>query len=358
LCGDADYLRLGLSKTGVEPWEDGMRTSGAPGTYEWWYFDAKLEDGSALVVVFFTKSMLEVTKPLSPLVTVTLTDPSGRKVVDQSYSGRPEDFSASREGCDVRIGKNRITGDLHSYRIVLDLAGVKADLAIAGMAPAWRPGAGQILFERGSGRRYFAWLPSVPSGRISGSLEASGERREVSGSAYHDHNWGDASILDLMHDWYWGRAEVGPYTVISSYITANASYGGGSTPIFLLARGGKVLAEDGSKVRFSAEGAYRDEYTGKPAARKLVYDYDDGQVRYRVTYEREGDIERVRFIDKVSGLTRVLAGIAGFDGAYIRFTGKVTVERLEDGVAVETATRDAAVWELMYLGHAPADGAR
>ena len=33
------------------------RTKGAPGTYEWWYFDARLDDGAKLVVVFFDQGV-------------------------------------------------------------------------------------------------------------------------------------------------------------------------------------------------------------------------------------------------------------------------------------------------------------
>lgn len=32
----ADYERLGLSPTSIEPWEDGARTDDSAGTYEWW----------------------------------------------------------------------------------------------------------------------------------------------------------------------------------------------------------------------------------------------------------------------------------------------------------------------------------
>jgi len=41
-----DYQRLGLSPTAIAPWEDGARTDGSAGTYEWWYFDAHLADGA------------------------------------------------------------------------------------------------------------------------------------------------------------------------------------------------------------------------------------------------------------------------------------------------------------------------
>src|SRR5271170_5917739 len=56
---DADYQRLGLSRDTVAPWEDGARTDGGRGSFEWWYFDAHLDDGAALVVMFMDKDFTE-----------------------------------------------------------------------------------------------------------------------------------------------------------------------------------------------------------------------------------------------------------------------------------------------------------
>ena len=53
----ADYERLGLSPTSIKAWEDGARTDGSPGTYEWWYLDAHLADGAKLVVSFMNKDI-------------------------------------------------------------------------------------------------------------------------------------------------------------------------------------------------------------------------------------------------------------------------------------------------------------
>ncbi|MBQ8425407.1 MAG: hypothetical protein IJX17_05245, partial [Clostridia bacterium] len=45
--------KMGLNKNEVEIWEDGMRTDGSKGTYEWWYFDSHYPDGTILVIFFF-----------------------------------------------------------------------------------------------------------------------------------------------------------------------------------------------------------------------------------------------------------------------------------------------------------------
>jgi hypothetical protein len=46
----------------------------------------------------------------------------------------------------------------------------------------------------------------------------------------------------------------------------------------------------------------------------------------------------------------LLARLARFDGAYLRFTGNVELEHLVDGELVEDVS-DPGIWELMYFGH-------
>ena len=110
---DADYERLGLARDVVAPWEDGARTENRRGTYEWWYFDAHLDDGSSLVVVFMNKDLAAPNDPLTPTIRVDLDLADGgsyQKLV--TYA--PESWQASTEGADARIGGNRFSGDLHT----------------------------------------------------------------------------------------------------------------------------------------------------------------------------------------------------------------------------------------------------
>jgi hypothetical protein len=345
------YQKLGLSPSRVEPWEDGMRTTGRPGTYEWWYFDFSLDDGSTLVITFDTKDPTRPGAPLQPFVSFKLDRPDGTSV-SRTGGARTEEFSAARDRCDVRLGQSSVSGDLHDYQVTVRVDDVAADLRLHGTVPPWRPGTGYMFFQRKE-EHYFAWLPSVPQGTLEGTVSVGGVSRAVRGVGYHDHNWGDASMLDLMHHWYWGRAQIGDYSVIASYITATDSYGGSAVPVFMLARDGKIIAEDASRVAFSMSGVHTDSFTGKPVADVVVYDYTDGTDRYRVTFHRETDLVRDRFVDHLPAFQAFLARLAGFDGAYLRFTGSATVERFQGQALIETANQKAAVWELMYFGHAP-----
>lgn len=46
---------------------------------------------------------------------------------------------------------------------------------------------------------------------------------------------------------------------------------------------------------------------------------------------------------------RPLIAATGFDGAYIRFTGNIVLEKYVNDELVETI-KDSALWERMYLG--------
>jgi len=153
----------------------------------------------------------------------------------------------------------------------------------------------------------------------------------------------------LMHNWYWARAKVGPYTVIASHITATETYGYEIRIIYMLARGDEVIAGDDTRVSFQIERVATDRKTGKPVADITRYTYRDGDTRYVVTFERQKTILQTVFREEMPLIKRLLAKIIGFDGAYHRFTGKVTIEKFEKDVRVEIFD-DHAIWELMYFG--------
>jgi hypothetical protein len=51
------------------------------------------------------------------------------------------------------------------------------------------------------------------------------------------------------------------------------------------------------------------------------------------------------------GIKRLAATLAGFDGAYLRFSGQCRVQYFRAGALAEEFA-DKAIWELMYFGHA------
>lgn len=347
---DDDYARLGLQRGQVAPWEDGMRTSGGRGSYEWWYFDSHLEDGSSLVITFYTKWMLQPKGPEAPMVMVNLDRP-GKPTQQVTIHATPEQFRASTESCDVRLKDCYFRGDLHTYHIKVVGEGLTVEAELVGQVPSWRPGTGFSYFGAHD-EHTFAWMPAVPQGSVTVTLtEGNSAPQTLTGIGYHDHNWGDVVMSKLLNHWYWGRAQAGPYSVIAAYLYATDEYGRTELPQILIAKDGRVVADQASKVRLVLEDVSTDPKSKKPVANRVIYDYtQDERVRYRVIFQRSQTILDQLLADTVTGIKHVLARMARVDGAYIRFSGSVTVEKYESGKLVEQAS-DPGIWELMYLGH-------
>jgi hypothetical protein len=347
---DADYERLGLTRNDIKLWEDGARTDDRPGTYEWWYFDSHLDDGAKLVVAFMNKYLATPQKPLDPTIRLNLDLADGR-TFEKLVTFDPAVWSSAKDHADVRIGDNRFTGDLHTYRITATVDDISVDVTLEGEVPAWRPETGYMLF--GEDRQHeFSWLPSVPQGKVTATYRIGDQRHETTGTGYHDHNWGNVGLMEIIHDWYWARGQAGPYSVIASYITAHEKYDYAAIPVFMLARDGVLVGDDPSQLTFEALGPYTDSVTGKPVANVTRYIYGTKDERYVVTFTRHKDLARLRMTEGLHGVKSAAAELLRFDGAYLRFSGEVRVEHYLGAEIVDQYATEDAIWELMYFGHA------
>src|SRR5260370_25724903 len=127
----------------------------------------------------------------------------------------------------------------------------------------------------------------------------------------------------LMHNWYWARASVGPYTVIASYITATAAHGYETQIVYMLAKDGKIIADDEAKVSFETDRVAIDGKTGKPVADVTRYTYQDADTCYVVTFERQKTILQAILTDRAPLLKRIIPLLIAFDCADHLFTGQV-----------------------------------
>lgn len=248
---------LGLDESTVAVWEDGFRTADDPHAFEWWYFDAQLDDGSNLVVVFSTKPHTSADGPLQPQVLVihrTSDGRSGKQTL--TYAPADLDALAGRDAhCDVSIGPNRVRGDLAAYDLHVEADDLVVDLRLERVGPSWRPSSGYNYFSKDH-RKYLAWVVAVPYGTVTGTLTTSAGSTTITGSGYHDHNWGNTPMGDGIDHWYWGRARVGDYTLIYTQMTTKGVLGLGRLhlPVFYVARGERILTDDGLSLSLNTEG--------------------------------------------------------------------------------------------------------
>ena len=88
----------------------------------------------------------------------------------------------------------------------------------------------------------------------------------------------------------------------------------------MLARDGKIIADDGANVAFEADRVAIDGKTGKPVADVTRYTYRDAGTRYVVSFEREKTILQAILSDQAPFLKRIIARL-------IALTALITASR-------------------------------
>lgn len=339
----------GLTET-VQPWEDGLRAETGPGSFEWWYFDAHLDNNTTVVIVFATKPILERGGPLKPTVLLTLNCPNGGRVSRSAFFSAGQ-FSAARETCDVVIGPNRAQGDLHAYQLHVEMeadpathaGSITLDLAFTGLVPPWRPGAGKSCF--GDLDHYFAWLPAIPYGRVEGTIACDGKAHQVSGVGYHDHNWGNIGLNEVMDHWYWGRAQIGDYTLIYVEQIGALEYGYTQMPVFMLAKGDQVLTGDGSKLTMKTAD-FVAHPGGRAWPREVNFYWRDGSDNIHLSLRQPQLIEAVSLLASFPTWKRALLRLFA-NPYYFRFNAEMVLS-LHLG-SLHATERGPALFEIMIL---------
>ncbi len=337
--------RDGLTET-IQPWEDSLRASTGRGAFEWWYFDAHFDDGATAVIVYATKPIIHPAAPLTPNLSLTVTRADGMKTAEFDLPPAGE-FRAAKEACDVHLGASwvkwaerggRWTFDLHA-----ETRSMSADLTFTGLIPPWRPGAGKSYF--GDLSHYFAWLPSIPYGSVEGTLTYDGEKHMVKGTGYHDHNWGNVALPSVMDHWYWGRAHVGEYTLIFVEQVALKKYGSTRLPVFLLAKGEQVLADDARCLTMEARGFVRHA-GGREYPQEVDFTWARGREQVRLALREPKLIEAVSLLFGLPKWQRPLARLF-VNPYYFRFNTALALEIELDGL--RDSVRGPALYEIMML---------
>lgn len=145
--------------------------------------------------------------------------PDGRRVagvrLQLDRAGRIASYAASDEidegalveaAPDLTIAGNRVRLEGMRYRITLDLPRLSPGVGRASGEITIDAVAGRSLTPielRGAGGWVSGYTVPVMSGPLGGALMADGERIELSGSGYHDHNWGFWEGVS----WRWGQVQ-------------------------------------------------------------------------------------------------------------------------------------------------------
>jgi len=330
---DEELTQLGITEV-VEPWEDGFRTDTGRDFFEWWYFDAHLDDGSTAVIVFLTKEIMERKGPLKPGLKFTITRPDGVKL-SESPTFPPDTFTASKQSCDVKIGPNWVRGDLHTYQLRAETNRMSADLTFTGVVPPWRPRDGKVFF--GGREHYFAWLPAIPYGKVEGTLTYDGQTHKVTGNL---------SLPDVQDHWYWGRAQFDDYTVIFVEQTTHKKYGSQKLPVFLLAKGDQILTGNGIPLKLEKRN-YVKHAGGREYPTELDFRWELDGKQVHITLRQPEIIEADSLLNELPLWKRKLLGLF-VNPFYFRFNAEMDL-KINFG-DIQAHEQGPVLYELMMLG--------
>jgi hypothetical protein len=226
--------------------DDALHTDpSAKNTFEWWYFDAHLDNGY-IAIAFFHASNPNPGMAGKSGVELVLIRPDGQKT--QHFVEYPQkDFQASTEFPDVKMGNNYLrvdyeSGDLPIYEIFISENDLTFHLKFSALVKGWKPGNGYSRFgDMGS----FAWVVPFARASVQGTIQDDHTKMQVKGVGYHDHNWLDFQFFKIIKYWMWGRVYSDSYTLSYAYIQCNKKMDHHAVKVLMLARNQDVILSSG-----------------------------------------------------------------------------------------------------------------
>ena len=212
------------------------------GNSEWWYFDARLDNGYTVVAFFRAKHE----RSGKTGVEITIYKPNDEKI-QNVYDYKRSDLKVSHELADVQIGKNYIKANYSNekfptYEIFLDEGEFGFHLKYTAEVPGWMPGKGYTKFgDLGE----FGWVVPLPKAKVEGTIKVHDETISVKGMGYHDHNWITLNMIKIVNYWHWGRIYSENLTVVYAYIQSNKKMDKYIIPVLMLAKNDKIILSTG-----------------------------------------------------------------------------------------------------------------
>lgn len=256
---DRAYCQLfppGAAFAPFDPAEDGDHYRPEPNFFEWWYFDAVLDDGSYLVAILH--SSLYNAADHKPTVDLRYYPAQGEPIVAVGRFER-SDYDAAADKCHVRIADCLAIDDGGRYELCLCQGPIEAELTFWPQVPGWRAGTGHLFADPTTGH-HFDWVVPLPRARVEGRLTVAGRDITVSGVGYHDHNWGNLYLPAAFSRWIWGRVLTSEWTLVFGDLIGSGDSSLHVTP-FMLARGDGILLST-DRIRVWGSETRQESRTG------------------------------------------------------------------------------------------------
>jgi hypothetical protein len=337
--------------------EDGAHRLPGDKFFEWWYFDAHFDNGYHLVVALHTALFNIISRPA--VIAVHLYGPGGWKKVGMT-AFKPSEVSSAVGQCDVRLGPSRVWDAGNHYGVYVEQGSIRVSLEYHREIEGLQVGTG-VLFADPTSEQSFHWIVPLPRASVSGWLWVDGERMAVNGIGYHDHNWGNLDLYQVLRSWTWGRVITDRHTMIFWDLLGRRIVDSRVTAAILW-QGPKLLFSTDQVSLYSSKsgiGQRADAYCPD----RIKLQVNDNPLAVQATLRTRRDLDTIDFAqpqsrwestrrmwEKIYFLSEMVPLI---ERLVKRWVGYGTYRRLEAGCELTVATDRCsgyALYEVMDFG--------
>jgi predicted secreted hydrolase len=290
------------------------------GNFEWWYFDARLDNG--YMAVGFFRAKHERTGKTG--VEITIYKPTGEKV-QRIFDYKHSDLIASNKDANVKIGNNYINVDyttekLPTFEIFLKEEDIGIHLYYKPKVRGWMPGEGYTEFGN---MGEFGWAIAIPRADVEGTLIINNQEIAVKGIGYHDHNWLTFNLVRVVDYWYWGRVYSKNFTVIYAYIKCNKKMDNYPINILMIAKGDEIILSTGEFELIDKDFQY-NEKAGNKYPESLILKLSDKRM---ITLDVQEIVDADNLLFELNPILRFLAKyLLRIKPGYFRLKSKFSID--------------------------------
>jgi len=252
---DTALAYVDLSAQDIKLQDDAFHGRGELPFIEWWYFDAKLDNGYTVTIGVQILNILA-----KGIITTRLTLYNQGSVVLKNYEKYSfRDLFASTETPSVTVaGKQLIVGtydDLSNcfiYDVAIETPDGAVSLHFVGCTKGWKR-------QQQTGDW---WAVVLPRANVTGTITISGMQMNVTGTGYHDHNWGIGPSIISRFGWFWGTCGSSNYSVTWAEVSTTRRI---QRPIMVVnKKDGGYLDISSETIWFSAKNIVIDHFRCVP----------------------------------------------------------------------------------------------
>lgn len=315
----------------LKPADDGLHMD-KRGMYEWWYFDAHLDNGYTLVVFFHASNPNPGLEGKTGMEIVLLR-PDGVRV--QKFIPYPRSkFAAARDKAKVTIGQNTLRvqprdSGLPIYKIDVEEDGLGCHLTYRAEVNGWKPGTGLSQF---GDLGFFGWVIPFARASVEGTITDGDKTFQVKGIGYHDHNWLNFRFATIIEYWMWGRIYSENFTVSYAFIQCNEKVNRYTVKVLMLAEGKDVILSSGEFDFLKADFEFNPK--AKYEFPKQVTLHAPNEMK--ATLKMKRILEAQDMLENFSPVLRFLAkNLMHIQPGYFRLESDFELEVTRDGKSVK-----------------------